>query len=177
MSATPDCTYICPANIRYMARFTKEKQDELIEKARKLWCADIGSSAIASVLEVSASTVDKWARDNDFERSKRSQVIALSQIRNSILESYADLLEGRQPRITPEQASKYAAAFERFSQKHKVLTYMYEAFDMLTEQYTLNIQTAKTAKDREEKLIQLKILRTNMAVVNNKLNKQVLDNE
>lgn len=157
-----------------MSKYTKEMQKQLIEHARQLYVKGFDAATIADILQISANTVVRWARDNNFERSKRNQMIALSEIRRSILESYADMLEGRQPRIKPDDAAKYAMAFERFSAKKQVLTYMYEAFELLTEQYQRNIQLAKTKAQKEQALSDLQKLRENMDVVINNLTAEVL---
>lgn len=168
--------YICLKN-KHMARMSKDKQQELVETARQLWCKGFDADTIAQLVGVAVSTIDRWAREYDFEKSRRSQVIALTAIRNSILESYADMLEGKTPKITPEAAAKYAAAFEKFSSSKQVLTYMYEAFEKLTDQYRDNIQKAKAKQDKTAALADLQKLRQNMDIVITKLNSEVLGNE
>lgn len=160
-----------------MSKYSKEVQKQLIDHARQLYVKGFDFATIADILKVSANTVARWARENSFERSKRNQMIALSEIRRSILESYADMLEGRQPRIKPDDAAKYAMAFERFSARKQVLTYMYEAFELLTEQYQRNIQLAKTKEQKEQALSDLQKLRANMDVVINTLTAEVLGND
>jgi len=160
-----------------MGKFSKETQKQLIEHARQLYVKGFDADTIASILRISVNTVNRWAREYNFERSKRSQLIALSEIRRSILESYADMLEGRTPKIKPDDAAKYATAFERFSARKQVLTYMYEAFELLTEQYQRNIQTAATKQEKEQALIDLQKLRANMDIVINNLTNEVLGND
>lgn len=160
-----------------MGKFSKETQKQLIEHARQLYVKGFDADTIASILRVSVNTVNRWAREHNFERSKRSQLIALSEIRRSILESYADMLEGRTPKIKPDDAAKYATAFERFSARKQVLTYMYEAFELLTEQYQRNIQTAITKQEKEQALADLQKLRANMDIVLNNLTNEVLGND
>lgn len=158
-----------------MAKFTKKEQQIRIDHARQLYCKGFDVETIADIIgDATPSTISRWARDNNFDQSKRSQVIALSEIRNSILESYSDLLDGKKPKITPDQASKYAIAFERFSSKKQVLSYMYESYEMLTEQYQLAIQEGKTKTDKANAFEALQTLRSRMETVINKLNKEVL---
>lgn len=156
---------------------TKDKQHELIETARQLWCKNFDPDTISNIIGVAVSTVERWARENDYERSRRSQIIALTEIRNSILESYADMLDGKTPKISPEAAAKYAAAFEKFSSSKQVLTYMYEAYEKLTDQYRHCIQSAKTKQDKAAALADLQTLRRNMDIVITKQNNEVLGNE
>ncbi len=160
-----------------MSKFSKEKQTQLIEHARQLYIKGFDVQTISEILNISERTVARWARENNFERSRKSQIIALSEIRRSILESYADMLEGRKPRIKPDDAAKYAVAFERFSAKKQVLTYMYEAFELLTEQYQRNIQNAKSKEEKEHALSDLQKLRANMDIVVNNLTNEVLGND
>ncbi len=160
-----------------MSKFSKETHKQFIEHARQLYVKGFDINTIAEILKLSANTISRWAREHEFERSRRSQIIALSEIRNSILESYADMLEGKQPKIKPDDAAKYAMAFERFSARKQVLTYMYEAFELLTEQYQRNIQNAQTNADKETALKDLQKLRANMDIVIGKLTDEVLGNE
>jgi len=160
-----------------MSKFSKEMQKQLVDHARQLYVKGFDASTIADILKVSANTINRWAREHNFERSKRSQLIALSEIRKSILESYADMLEGRTPKIKPDDAAKYAVAFERFSARKQVLTYMYEAFELLTEQYQRNIQLAQSRQEKEQALADLQKLRQNMDVVINNLTNEVFGNE
>lgn len=160
-----------------MSKFSKETHKQLIEHARQLYVKGFDITTIAEILKLSVNTISRWAREHEYERSRRSQIIALSEIRNSILESYADMLEGRQPKIKPDDAAKYAMAFERFSARKQVLTYMYEAFELLTEQYQRNIQNAQTNAEKETALKDLQKLRANMDIVIGRLTNEVLGNE
>jgi hypothetical protein len=161
-----------------MAQFTKKERERKIEHARQLWCKGFDADTIADIMEdVKPVTVARWALEFDFDKSKRSHLIALSEIRNSILESYADLLEGKKPKISPEAAAKYAAAFEKFSSKKQVLTYMHEAYQLLDEEYCRCIQVANTKKAKEELLSQLRATRAIMQNVLTRLTNEVIGNE
>ncbi|MCX8149224.1 MAG: terminase gpP N-terminus-related DNA-binding protein [Thermaurantimonas sp.] len=156
------------------AKFSSIKREKLIEQAKSLYLKDFSIETISQILNVSASTIKKWVNQYDFEKSKKNQLIALSQIRRSILESYADMLEGREPRIKPDQAAKYAAAFEKFSARKQVLIYMYEAFEMLTDQYQKNVEQAATKQEKEEAMRDLQNLRKNMDIVIKNLQDEIL---
>lgn len=160
-----------------MAKFTETEKKLKVEYARQLYCKGFDYDVVADMLGgVSASTVRSWAVEYDFERSKRSQLMALSAIRDSVLESYADILDGKKPKITPDQAAKYATAFEKFSDKKKVLMFMYEAYELLEEQVMRQIQAAPERKDKEDILTHLKFMRGEMKTVVNNLNQEVLGN-
>ncbi len=158
-----------------MPKFKKQEQEQLIENAKKLYIKGFDFESIATIIgNVSATTIMKWATENDFEKSKRSQMIALSEIRNTILESFADVVEGKIPKIKPDEAAKYATAFERFSSKKQVLMYIYEAYEMLTNEFLADIQAAKTKNEKQEVLTNLQTVRAKMDIVITKLNNDVL---
>ena len=161
-----------------MAQFSKKERERKVQHARQLWCKGFDIESIADILgDVTVSTVARWAKDGGFEESRRSQLIALSEIRNSILESYAALLDGKKPKITPEAAAKYAAAFEKFSDRKKVLTYMHEAYQFLDEEYCNSIQSAKGRKEKEQLLNELHVARKLMEKVLTRLTNEVTGNE
>ena len=161
-----------------MARFSKAEREKRIDHAKQLYCKGFDADTIAEILsDVTAVTVTKWINENDFEKSKRSQVIALSAIRDSILESYADLLDGKKPKVKPDEAAKYATAFEKFSAKKQVLTYMYEAYELLCEEFMKDIQKAKTKKEKESIHYYLCESRNRQERVLTQLTNEVLGNE
>ena len=161
-----------------MARWTKEVRDQKVSHARQLYCKGFDSQTISDIMgDVAVSTVDEWIRVHEFDRSKQSQIIALSEIRGSILESYADLLDGKKPKITPDQAAKYATAFEKFSSKKQVLTYMHEAYERLCERLMKKIQKAENPKEKVKLLSELKTIRLTMEEELVELTNEVLGNE
>lgn len=160
-----------------MAKFTEAEKKQKIDQAKQLYCKGFDYECIAEFLTVSITTVRKWATENDFEKSKRSQIIALSAIRDSILESYADLLDGKKPKVSPDQAAKYAVAFERFSAKKQVLSYMHEAFSLFSEAFIHTVQRAKTAKEKQQQHEHYRVARNVMDSVLTKLTEEVLGDE
>ncbi len=160
-----------------MAQFKKAEREQKIEQARRMYCKGFDAQTIADIMDITLRTIEKWIRENDFERSKRSQIIALSEIRNSILESYADLLDGKKPKVKPDEAAKYATAFEKFSSKKQVLSYMHEAYEMLSEEYMNDLQKSKNNKEKETLLGELRVARTKMEKVLTRLTNEVLGNE
>jgi uncharacterized protein YjcR len=160
-----------------MAKFTETEKKQKIDYAKQLYCKGFDFDTIAELISVAATTIRKWAIRHDFEKAKKSQLIALSEIRATILESYADMLDGKKPKITPDAAAKYATAFEKFSAKKQVLTYIYEAYEMLTEAYQKEIQKAKRKADKENLLLKMQTTRKLMDTVITNLSKEVLGNE
>jgi len=161
-----------------MATFSKQAKQRRVEHARQLYCKGFDAQTIADIMgDLKPSTIQRWINEFDFEKSKRSQLIALSEIRNSILESYAALLDGETPKVRPDEAVKYAKAFEAFSAKKQVLTYMHEAFQMLDEQFCRDIQTAKKTVDKQRILDSLRDARQRMQTVITRLTNEVIGDE
>lgn len=160
-----------------MPKMSEAERLQKIEQARQMYCKGFDAQTIADIMALAARTVESWIRTYDFEKSKRSQIIALSEIRNSVLESYADVLDGKTPKISADQAVKYANAFEKFSSKKQVLSYMHEAYEMLTDEFMTEIQKAKTPKEREALLAALRGARAKMTKVLTKLTKEVLGDD
>ncbi len=160
-----------------MPRFTKAQQHQKILQAKDLYIKGFDYSTIADTMDIAENTVRKWGRENGFEDARNSNIIALSEMRNIILQSFSDVCNGKDPKISAEKAVKYAAAFEKFSDKKKVLTYMYEGFELLTTEYIAAIEKAEQKQDRQRSLDDLKVLRDKMDKVITRLTNEVLKNE
>ena len=160
-----------------MAKFTAAQQRQKILHAKDLFIKGFDYETIADVIDVAENTLRKWGRDNDFESAKQACAITLSEIRNTLLQSFADIKDGKEPKISPDTAAKYASAFEKFSDRRKILTYMYEAFESLTQEYVSDIQKTPNQKEKEQSLSDLRILRDKMDRVITRLTNEVLGNE
>jgi uncharacterized protein YjcR len=162
----------------FMAKLSKQEREEKQLQVKQMYCKGFDAETIAAIMgNVSARTVAGWIRDGGFEKAKRSQVIALSEIRNSILESYADVLDGKPPRIKPNEAAAYAGAFEKFSSKKQVLTYMHEAYEMLSDEITADIQRAKKPVEKEKLLALLRDVRELCDKIITRTTNEVIGNE
>ncbi len=159
-----------------MARFTKEQQEQKKHYAKNLFIKGFDIETIADIINVALSTVRRWYKDDNYETARNSNFIALSELRNTILQSFMDLKEGKKPNIKPDEAAKYASAFEKLSDRKKVITYMYESFEMLTEELAKDIQTAKSPKDKEFALTILKRVRDKSDIILTRLTNDALDN-
>jgi uncharacterized protein YjcR len=148
-----------------MARFTKEETAQKKTYAKELYIKDFSIDTIAEIIGVAASTVKRWAEDEDFETAKQSSFIAISELRKTILQSFMDLKEGRKPTIKPDEAAKYAAAFDKLSDRKKVLSYMYESFEILTDELIKDIENAKNKKDKDFALTILKRVREKTDII------------
>ncbi len=160
-----------------MSKFSREQQHQKMLSAKDLYVKGFDLSIIADLISVSRLTLVKWSRENDFEGAKKANVIALSAIRSIILQSFADVCEGKTPKISPDKAAKYAAAFEKLSDKRKTLTYMYEAFELLTTDYIADMEKAITPEERNKALENIRVLRDHMDRVITRITNEVLSNE
>jgi urate oxidase len=157
-----------------MARFTKEKTEKKKRDAKDLYIKGFELETIAEITEIKLSTIKIWAKEGGFETARQSNFIALSELRNTILESFIDLKNGNKPKIKPDEAAKYASAFEKLSDKKKVLSYMYESFDMLTDELIKDVQSAKSKKDKELALEVLKKIREKTDTILTRLTAEAL---
>ena len=160
-----------------MAKFTGAQQRQKILHAKDLFIKGFDYETIAEVLDVAENTLRKWGRDNDFESAKQACAITLSEIRNTLLQSFADIKDGKEPKISPDTAAKYASAFEKFSDRRKILTYMYEAFEYLTQEYISDISKSASAQEKQGALADLRVLRDKMDRVITRLTNEVLKDE
>lgn len=158
-----------------MARFTKDQAAQKVQHAKNLYVKGFDLETISEITEVALSTIKRWAKEQDFETARQSNFIALSELRNTILKSFIDLKDGKKPTIKPDEAAKYASAFEKLSDKKKVLSYMYESFDKLTDEFIKDVQEAKSVKERETCLEILKRVRQKSDSILTKLTAEALN--
>ncbi len=158
-----------------MARFTKNEQKQKRAYAKSLFIKGFDYETIAEMLGVAVSTVKNWGREDDFENARKASFIALSEMRNTVLQSWADLKEGRTPVITADVAAKYASAFEKLSSKKKTLTYIFEAFELLTEEFLNDVQKAIKKDEKEYALKVLQAVRAKTDIVITKLANEASD--
>jgi hypothetical protein len=148
-----------------MARYSKEKSDKKRQQAKDMYVKMFDLETIADILDVSMNTLKRWAKDEDFEQARKSSFISLQEIRNTILESFADLRDGKKPKIKPDEAAKYASAFEKLSDKKKMLSYMYSDYELLTDELIKDVQNGKTKKDKEAALQTLIVVRNKTDII------------
>lgn len=158
-----------------MARFSQEQTSQKKQYAKDLYIKGFTLDTISDIIGVAMTTLRKWAKENDFETAKQSSFIALSELRNTILQSFIDLKDGKKPTIKPDEAAKYASAFEKLSDRRKVLSFMYESFELLTDELTKDIEGARSAKAKELALETLKKVREKTDAILTKLTAEALN--
>lgn len=143
-----------------MAKNSKEINNKKREQAKTLFIKGFSVETIAEITGMSLITIKKWAKTDNFEIARKSYALSLSEMRSCILESFATLKEGGKPTIKPDEAAKYASAFEKLSDKKKSVSYFFEAYETLTDAMTKRIEDAKSSKDKEKCLAELKVVRS-----------------
>ena len=151
--------YPCVVPLQAMARYSKAETDRKKQQAKEMYVKRFDIETIADIICIAVATVRRWAKEDDWETARKSTVVSLSQLRKTILDSFVDLQDGKTPKIKPDEAAKYASAFEKLSDRRKVLSYIYESYEMLTDELTKDIQKAVGKKDKEFALSVLKIMR------------------
>lgn len=157
-----------------MARISKHERENKINHAKRLYIKGFDFITIADMLNITVSTLQRWAKDNDFEQAKRAASISISEIRNEILNTYEAMKKGETPDISPDQISKLVASFEKLSSSQKSLTWIIEAFEMLTDSFLGEIQETKNEKQKAAKYNILKQVRQHCDRVVMNLQKQLL---
>jgi len=158
-----------------MARISKELSDSKKQHGRDLYVKGFLIEVISDIIGMAVTTVRKWAREGDWETAKQSNYIALGELRHTILESFIALKNGEVPKIKPDEAAKYASAFEKLSDKRKVLSYMHESYEMLTDELTSAVQNAKGKAAKEKALLVLKTTRATTDTIITKLTAEALN--
>ncbi|MCL2245844.1 MAG: hypothetical protein FWC10_03610 [Lentimicrobiaceae bacterium] len=148
-----------------MARYTKEKTDKKRSQAKDMYVKMFDLETISDILGVSIKTLKRWEKEEDFEQARKSSYISLQEIRNTILESFADLRDGKTPKIKPDEAAKYASAFEKLSDKKKMLSYMYSNYELLTDELIKDVQNGKNKKEKEAALLVLIAVRNKTDII------------
>jgi hypothetical protein len=158
-----------------MARLSKEISDRKKQHARDLYVKGFILETIAEITGMALTTVNKWAKEGDWETARQSNYIALGELRQTILESFISLKKGEKPNIKPDEAAKYASAFEKLSDKRKVLSFMHESFEMLTDELTKEVQNARGKAAKESALNVLKVTRAKTDAILTRLTSEALN--
>ncbi len=172
----PLCINICRNILSQMARISKNEASKKRKDAKDLFMKGFTLDDIAEIIEMSVITVRKWYAADRWESEKQSNIISLSEIRNTILISFNEIKQGLKPTIDAKTAMQYANAFEKLSDKKKMLSYMFESFELMTNELLIDIEKAKS-NDRQKCLDILKIVREKMDIVIQKTKQEVLGND
>ena len=143
-----------------MPKLSKNDAAKKRSQAKELFVKGLSLDTIADIIGISLVTLRRWAKDDDFDSARAVATLSVSQMRRTILDAFVDLQNGRQPKVNPDAASKLAAAFEKLSDRRKLLPYLFEAYELLTDHLALQVEAAHSRKDKEAALSLLKAVRT-----------------
>lgn len=143
-----------------MPKLSKNDAAKKRAQAKELFVKGISLDTIAEIIGISIVTLRRWAKDDDYDFARAVATLSVSQMRRTILDAFVDLQNGRTPKVNPDAASKLAAAFEKLSDRRKLLPYLFEAYEMLTDHLARQVEEARSRKEKEAALNFLKMVRT-----------------
>ena len=158
-----------------MPKYSKSSKKSIIEEARKLYAAGTELDVCAKYLAIAPATLREWAKTNGFDNARKAYLMQRPQILSAIVESFQSVLQGEKPKITADQAVKYASSFEKLSEKKKLAGYTFEAFEALTRQLLDMVGLAKKKTEKEQILASAKTCRIAMDAVIDKMVKEAFD--
>jgi hypothetical protein len=140
-------------------RLKKSEADRKKRQGQRMFINGLSKDEISEILEVHIETINRWARAEDWQADKDLHSISIGELKREVLQTYADMKEGRTPKISADQLSKLASTFEKFSDKKKALAYMYENFEQLSDVIIKDALSQRSKKGKEEKLATAKYVR------------------
>ena len=78
-----------------MGKFTKIQAGKKRQYGKSLYIKGFDLPTISDITEVAISTLKKWRDADGWETARNSSFIALSELRNTILQSFIDLKDGK----------------------------------------------------------------------------------
>lgn len=156
-----------------MARLSNKKRDEKKAHGKSLYIKGMSLQSISDIIEISLTSLKNWRKEGDWDDAKKANNISIRELKNEILETFRALKEGEKPRMTADQVSKIASAFDKISDNKKQLAYMIEAFEMLSEELANEVQVGNK-DERDFKLASFKHVHTVMDKLTSELIKDVI---
>ena len=120
---------------------------------------------IAEVLEVPYMLIQKCTQDADFQNIRHVMQLRLAHMKRVLLDSFDALQAGKRPTVNPSNMLKYAAAYEKLSDKKRHIGCWYEAYEQLTESLLTEAAAMKSTGARSTALKRLRKLRQQMAAI------------
>jgi len=157
-----------------MPKLSKIELDAKKQEGRNLFVKKFDFIQISKLIKVSTRTLSKWSKEEGWEELKKMQDLSISSLKNQILETFHDMKSGRTPKLTSDEISKLASAFEKLSDRKKHLAYMYDSFQELIAELAKEVTLAK-GKDKESKLEIYKYIAVLMEKLTSKKYAEALD--
>ncbi len=157
-----------------MSKLSKQERETKINHAKKLYVKGFDVTTIAEMLDINKRTVANWANIYDFDQAKKVTNISISEVRNEILNTYETMKKGETPTMSPDQISKLVSGLDKLTVSQKSITWIIEAYELLTDSFLADIQNTKSEKQKEKKYETLKTVRQECDKVITKLQKEML---
>lgn len=133
-------------------RLPKAVSEKKQLEARRLYINGLTEAEIADVLELHVETIRKWAKEGNWEDSKKMHSVSISEMKAEVLNTFTALKNGEQPKLTADQITKVVSAFEKLNDRKKNVAYAVENFDLLFERLIKKAGEATTKKEKEARL-------------------------
>lgn len=156
-------------------RLTKKESDQKKRQGKRMFINGFSVDEIASILEVHIETIKRWKKQYDWQKEKDVHSLSISELKRETLQTFADMKEGKTPKLSPDQLSKLAATFDKLSDKKKALAYMYENFELLSDALLKDALSERKKADKEKKLEMAKYVREMMEDLTSATYKEALN--
>jgi len=156
-------------------RLTKKESDTKKRQGKRMFINGFTPVEIADILEVHIETIKRWKKQGDWQKEKDVHSLSISELKRETLQTFADMKEGKTPKLSPDQLSKLAATFDKLSDKKKALAYMYENFEMLSDAILKDALSERKKATREQKLETAKYVREMMEDLTSATYKEALN--
>lgn len=133
-----------------MARLTDVERAKKLQQAKELYITGKFSLAfIAETVGIAIDTLKEWIKKNNWEALKTNTVFSVRQIQQMILKCAEDIQLGAKPIATPDQLAKLVSAYEKITDKDKMVASLLDAYGVLFDIIMAEAQAEKNKK-REE---------------------------
>lgn len=156
-------------------RLTKKESEKKKRQGKRMFINGFSKDEIAEIIEVHIETINRWHKQDEWQKEKDVHSLSIAELKRETLQCFADMKEGKQPKLSPDQLSKLAATFDKLSDKKKALAYMYENYEILFDAILKNALSERKAKDKQEKLDIAKYVRDIMDDITSKTYKEALN--
>lgn len=157
-----------------MARLTNVEADKKRADGKSLFIKGLSVQSISEIIGISTSSINKWKIEGEWEEAKKINNISISQLRQEVLQTFNDLKNGDTPKLSADEITKLAAAFEKLNDKSKQLAYMYGAFEQLSEKCAQKVISA-SKKEKDFTLKSYQFVRKQMSELTEEIYNQTLN--
>lgn len=119
-------------------------------EGKALFIRGLSLQSISDIIQISVVALRTWRDEGEWEEAKKRHQISVGEMRQEILNTYNAIKNGETPKISADDISKLASAFEKLSDRQKNLGYMYDNYEVLTEHLAREVIQAKNKKDKEQ---------------------------